>query len=671
MRLKAFKVENYKSILDSGWVEVDDVTVIVGKNESGKTALLQALHKFNPFDPDPYTLDREWPRRDRKGRSPDAVVVRARFDFGNEESREITELTASVVEQTGVEIARRYDGGYAYKLLPGGDVILGAKQEVLDLLRSIGEIEGTPAEFKERLPRIRDEAMRILEGKGPAAFREYINYWRAEMNSAIQESKGWDRVEGERAKGALDRVLGLIEIWDQRIGLEELITGWIPTFIYMDDHKPFRGSAQLNEIKNREGRNRLTGEDKTFLMMLEMAGLDFDEECRRADAQDREQRMLDMPDASSTLTNLLADHWSQREYKIRIEADGHHVSVFVSDEVDPALVSLNDRSRGFQWFFSFDTTFLHGTKGTFRNAVILLDEPGLHLHASAQRDLLLRLREYAKDNQLIYTTHMPFMIDMERLDDIRVCVESKDRGTTVSANWYGTDREAIFPLQAALGLSISQSLFMGPYNLVVEGVTDFWFLSAMAENLRSEGRSSLDERLVITPSGGATKAASVSTMLHGQRLNVVVLLDSDIAGKSVRERLIKDWIIKDRQVLLLGQILGRDDEPTLEDVFSDELYLRFVNDAYERELEGSPIAAEEIGGSGPIVRRVEEAFRARGMVRNSEGKAFNKGRAARRMLSELPKTGLAELPEETVENFRKLFMAINKAMPGLRGEAAS
>ena len=85
MRLKAFRVQMYRPILDSGWVNVDDTTVIVGKNESGKTALLKALHKFKPFSPDPYTLDREWPRGHRKKRSRYAEVVQTRFDFEDED----------------------------------------------------------------------------------------------------------------------------------------------------------------------------------------------------------------------------------------------------------------------------------------------------------------------------------------------------------------------------------------------------------------------------------------------------------------------------------------------------------------------------------------------------------------------------------------------------------
>ena len=59
MDLIAFRVKMYKGILDSGWIEVNPLTVFVGKNESGKTTLLKALHKLNPYNPDPYQMERE------------------------------------------------------------------------------------------------------------------------------------------------------------------------------------------------------------------------------------------------------------------------------------------------------------------------------------------------------------------------------------------------------------------------------------------------------------------------------------------------------------------------------------------------------------------------------------------------------------------------------------
>ena len=671
MQIKAFKVQMYRSILDSGWVDVDDITVIVGKNESGKTALLKALHKFNPFTPDPYTLDREWPRGHRRSQSPEAVVVTVRFVFESNESKEIEQFTNDGEGPTGVEISRRYDGDYDFKFFPNDNITRDVNEDITNLLNQIAASEDVSSELKETILQVREWATEAFESMGVAGLGENIDDYLHSLELTVQEDTEQDRSNAERVKNILEHLSKLANIEDYRKGLEELIADWIPTFIYMDDHKPFQGSAYLNNIRSRKSSNQLTEEDKTFLMMLEMAGLNFDQEYQRADSENKEQRMLDMNDASSTLTKLLADHWSQRAYQIRLEADGYHIVAFVSDEVQPALVPLDERSKGFQWFFSFDSTFLHETKGTFSNVVILLDEPGLHLHAAAQRDLLLRLKEYAEGNQLIYTTHMPFLIDMERLDNIRVCTESKDCGTTVSADFYVADELAWFPLQAALGLSISQSLFVGPYNLVVEGVTDFWFLSTMATILRSEGRSSLDERIVVTPAGAATKAAYVATMLLGQQLNVVVLLDSDPEGERAAEGLIKKWIIEDKHILLIGQILGRDGESTLEDMFSDEFYLKFVNDAFHKELKNLPITLDEVGECGQIVKRIERAFVARGLPLNSENKAFNKGRVAKRLMTELPKINFEILPEEMVENFSRLFEEINKTMPGLEDKGAS
>ena len=671
MQIEAFKVQMYRSILDSGWVDVDDITVIVGKNESGKTALLKALHKFNPFTPDPYTLDREWPRGHRRSQSPEAVVVTVRFVFESNESKEIAKFTNDGEGPTSVEISRRYDGDYRYKFFPNDNITRDVNEDITNLLNQIAVSEDVSRDLEETILQVREWATEAFESMGVAGLGENIDDYLHSVELTVQEDSEQDRSNAERVGNILEQLSELANIEDYRKGLEELIADWIPTFIYMDDHKPFQGSAYLNNIRSRKSSNQLTEEDKTFLMMLEMAGLNFDQEYQRADSENKEQRMLDMNDASVTLTKLLADHWSQREYQIRLEADGYHIVAFVSDEIQPALVPLDERSKGFQWFFSFDSTFLHETKGTFSNAVILLDEPGLHLHAAAQRDLLLRLREYARGNQLIYTTHMPFLIDMERLDNIRVCTEGKDCGTTVSADFYAVDELAWFPLQAALGLSISQSLFVGPYNLIVEGVTDYWFLSTMATILRSEGRDSLDERIVVTPAGAATKAAYVATMFLGQQLNVVVLLDSDPEGEKAAEGLIKKWIIEDKHVLLIGQILRREGESTLEDMFSDEFYLKFVNDAYHKEFKNLPITLDEVGKCGQIVQRIESAFVARGLSLNSEKKAFNKGRVAKRLMTELPKISLEDLSEEMVENFSRLFDEINRKMPGLEDKGAS
>ena len=126
-------------------------------------------------------------------------------------------------------------------------------------------------------------------------------------------------------------------------------------------------------------------------MILSLSGLDLDDEVRKGGEADREQRQYDLDDASATLTREISERWRQKKYEVRLLADGQHFYTFVKDEKDPALIRLEERSKGFQWFFSFDLMFMHESRGTFKDCVILLDEPGLHLHPGAQKDLLERL----------------------------------------------------------------------------------------------------------------------------------------------------------------------------------------------------------------------------------------------------------------------------------------
>jgi len=374
--------------------------------------------------------------------------------------------------------------------------------------------------------------------------------------------------------------------------------------------------------------------------------------------------MLDMNDASLTLTNEIADRWSQKKYEIRFEADGQQLIMFVKDADSSALVPLEERSRGFQWFFSFDMLFMAETHGDFENSVILLDEPGLHLHASAQRDLLNRMKAYAKENQLVYTTHLPFMVDFTRLDNIYICEEKEDEGAKVHQDWASAGKDARFTLQAALGLSWSQSLFVGKYNLVVEGVTDFWFLATFSELLRQAGKEGLDEELVITPAGGASKVAYIGTILRGQELRVAVLLDSDPEGQSAYEQLVHKWILEDKHVLMLGPVIGATGDRCLEDMFAEDYYIDFVREAYKKELGRKKLSISP-QDERTVVQRVEAALQAAGIEK------FNKGRVAKRIMKDLASKSLDDLPPETIENFAKVISEVNHLVANWRGEESS
>src|SRR3989304_7286932 len=98
MKLKAFRVQMYRCILNSGWIDVTPLTVVVGKNEAGKTTLLRALHKFNPFRPEPYSMDSEWPRGHRKKRNDAQVVCSVKFELSEEERTELGKITDQSID---------------------------------------------------------------------------------------------------------------------------------------------------------------------------------------------------------------------------------------------------------------------------------------------------------------------------------------------------------------------------------------------------------------------------------------------------------------------------------------------------------------------------------------------------------------------------------------------
>ena len=148
--------------------------------------------------------------------------------------------------------------------------------------------------------------------------------------------------------------------------------------------------------------------------------------------------------------------------------------------------------------------FMHESNGTFQNCVILLDEPGLHLHPDAQRDLLTRMEEYAAGNVLIYTTHLPFMIDLRKPDRIRALSETTS-GTVVTEDLNETQPEAKFVLQAALGMSGSSSYLISQQNVVVEGIDDFWIITELSNLLVRSGEQGLPEEAFVTPAGGHLK----------------------------------------------------------------------------------------------------------------------------------------------------------------------
>jgi len=315
-------------------------------------------------------------------------------------------------------------------------------------------------------------------------------------------------------------------------------------------------------------------------------------------------------------------------------------------------VNLDDRSRGFKWFFSFYVTFAADTQGgSAANAILLLDEPGLYLHARSQGDLLSHFENDFK-NQIIYTTHSPFMVPTSRLDTIRTVSIGEDTGTTVTNDPTG-DARTLFPLQAALGYDLAQSLFVGPRNLIVEGVTDYWYLSAASSYLAELGVDSLGDRITLTPAGGAQKISYMVALLTSEKLNVVALLDHEKEALATKRDLLKNKLLEDRNVIFVSEAF-EDTAPVeadIEDLLDPSVYAALIRESYSKELSTTTLTLN------PNVPRIAVRYE---LALKEAGISFYKTRPARLFLTRMGEAPKEMMTDESVSRFRKLFQLVNE-----------
>ena len=678
MELIAFRVRMYKGIIDSGWVDVNSLTVLVGKNESGKTSLLNALHKLNPYksetyEPEPYEIAKEWPRKHWGQRSEEHVVCRAKFQLSDEEKAELAQIAERETFPDVMEVSRNYAGQLEINF--GEDICLDDSPsiEIDPLLDRLPKVEDNfSREFRKCVNDCLDEVRRFMDDRQFTELHQlYLKHRRLLRSKRVQPDHPSYHIEGRfinRYSVRLSRLdRGLQQSRSAKLKARDYIVEHLPTFVYIDDYRTFSGNAHLKDIQTRRGEDRLTEADRTFLMILRLSGLDLDKLVRLADEGKLQERRYDVEYGAATLTKKMSDQELQRCYEVEYRVDGSSFFTCVRDDIDPSPIDLKDRSKGYQWFFSFDLMLMHETESTFKGCVILLDEPGLHLHPETQKGLLGRLEKYAKENTLLYTTHLPFMIDLDHPDRIRILKETK-KGIVVTTDFAERTSGAQLVLEVALGMKAAQNYLVARRNLVVEGYDDYWILTELSNLLQRDGIDGLPEDVKITPGEGASKAVYIATFMIGQDLGVVALFDSDKAGRDAQKRLTHSWLTQCTEprakAILLGDAVEISGDFAIEDLFPENFVTDIVKEFHSEVLASAGIEEIQLKGKDMLWRRIERFMEDNDIE-------INKGPIIKRLCNRLSNMkDVSELPSETKERAVKLFQEIHKAFGEKESESS-
>ncbi|HJY92321.1 MAG TPA: hypothetical protein VJ255_18695, partial [Candidatus Acidoferrum sp.] len=396
------------------------------------------------------------------------------------------------------------------------------------------------------------------------------------LNESLREAGMSMPEAGAKAvKELLQLAERLASYQDDEQKARDWIVGRLPIFIFVDEYPELNGHQNIAQFLQRKSNNTLSEAEKNFEKLCKVAGIDPAQLHSLQGEGKYEERNLIANRASAVVTGEIRRLWKDRQLKVRFSPDAEHFETLISDptQVFDVEVNLDERSRGLRWFFSFYITFSADTNGgAAENAILLLDEPGLFLHIESQKDLQAHF-EQDFDNQILYTTHSPFMIPIQTLDRLRTVTISEEDGTVVTNNPTG-DGRTLAPIRAALGYYYADSLFIGPNNLVVEGVTDWWILEAVSKHFVAAGKEGLPPRLALPPVDGAPKVPNMVSLLTAQKLIVMALLDDDSQGRSIRDEMIKSRLLRDEQVILISEAFDstKPPEADIEDLLDPTIF---------------------------------------------------------------------------------------------------
>lgn len=651
MLLHTVEIEAFRNFTNKQIMLVDaGVTCLIGKNESGKTTILKALHRLNPAnESDDFNLTTDYPRRhlarDRRSRSLDEVApVTAAFSLEEADLDQI-ENELGLRPPAGVRVVASRT--YGDELHVGFDCAL---KDVLEkviqesgiddeedraLLLTQTSVAAVGAAVKERSKELKDAKKtaraKVLD-KVPSALVQYKLFLEDDMND--------------------DQIQSLVSL--------------LPKFFYFSTYELLPGECDLHALAERRRSGRRSKGDGTILSLLKLAGEGPDDFLD----ENYVSRKAELQAASMELSDQVFEYWKQNDaLTVAFDTDliampddengepqPHHriLKIELRDDRHGVETNFATRSTGFQWFFSFLAAF-SAYRDRGERVVVLLDEPGTSLHGEAQGDFLRYIYgELGTKQQVLYTTHSQHMIDPTRYETMRAIHDQATRadsslGVVITSVSLSADPKTILPVEAALGYSVSQHLFLGAGPLLaVEGSSDFVFLMRLSDHLISKGRIGLDPHLSIIPVGGIGNMPAFIAVM-GRRLKVRALIDGAETTKVTTKVLsaAEAADVDASNITIIGQLEGIPETADIEDLFSTKDYLWLYNRATEVTVnEGDLITPDK---PLPILKRIGIA-----RERQSKPRDFDHVGPAHQLTSDR-ETFFAQVDDETLDRFEEVF----------------
>lgn len=524
IQLQSFHIKNYRSIKDTKKVEIKDkVTVLAGKNESGKTNVLNAiLTAYNDdFEDDdvPVSIQDADP------------TVKLSFKFNSKYIEK--KLGVSLDEQKNYTMILTRSKSTV-------DIFEGSIIDYfVDVFTEQYNLEEKYQKFikKDKIKKLVIE----LTGDENNTIKNLDNYFNIANISNVEE------------KSAITEYITKVI---ENVKIKEKINKLIPKIVYFDSFT----DILPDELTKEQIQSATFEEDeRAFMNLLYLLGISKQEFIKMIKGDERNQSR-DFKRISNEITDKYNNVYMQEKVSIGLDKNGNKIFVQIFNEGDKDNdIKPSQRSKGFQWFIAF--YLLLNSIEEDKDAIILIDEPGLYLHATAQDDVLKFLNNEI-DNQVIFTTHSPYLLDIDKLNSLKLVVRGNS-GTNIVQKYYDCkDQETITPLVTAIGYNISKNpIELGNgLNVITEGISDRFYLLAFLKLFNTR------KKINIIPSTGSQNIHLLISLCIGWSLDYRILLDND-SGATALER-IKELYTDEED--MNSRIIWSCESGAIESVFSEQ-----------------------------------------------------------------------------------------------------
>ena len=673
MRLRKFRVRAYRCIHDSGEITVGDLAAFVGRNESGKTTILQALTLLNK---DEQVSELDLCDEMNEELKDEIRLAEGDFNLSQHETEILKEKFPSLPDIKKIKLFktnRNQKVQYEFE-----DIELGEEEnkglnswenfskqiiEFLDTIPNHLRIQVDTKFFDDVVPKNQE-----IFDSGMAEFSNQFHVIAIQEPSVIEE---WEKIY----ESPENQFTNLLSGESEKSALENFIASELhPRFVYFSDYKKIYGNINLNEYLREEKGERTDSIEyveefdkaETVRNLFYLAELDMKELDEVKTSPSKCIKLLNA--ASNRLTSKLNPAWKGDPIHVDLRYNpGNILSVVISDVHRDGTITntglLNRRAEGFKWTFSFIVNFAAETqRSELKEAILLLDEPARNLHPTQQMGISDLLKNLAGSNQVLYATHSPFMIfDYTPGNLLVVELDKRKHLSRIFYDYWNADDKTLTPILYGLARGQIESIVdreIGTNSrpiIIVETISDAMYLNAFDKFLKDPNISMNPLNIIAAYNKNSVLPLAIFYRNHGYR--TFVLLDNTDESKQISAQLVSNEFSSIQTIFFERE--GKKLE-SMEDYIVLEDYLHPVNQTYEIKLrqEGfsnitpQDMASKEGKGNLEKLKKIWQEHS------DDDWGEFDNEEITRYICEKITLEETSFLSDETKDQFRSLYRLI-------------